>query len=380
MQRIKSLLKQSRALILTLMTLLTLSPPAFAASHVIFEDSGQRAAAASPGASWQEYFMRESEGRIARNGDTPWCIQGGSLYYQASGHNSYIEDFIQTSKTFPVNNTVIEFDFRGSAGTSRGYVGPAVLWAIDAPARTGAFQANDGRAAIGIEAWYRWENGGTRGLLLHNNGSFRDYSEAVFSGLNQQNFRHHKITVKDNCITYESDDFSPVTVPLAAPLATGEERRLSLGVRLYDEGVPQILEFRNITITSSEDSVSSRPPDTPVPDDNVLDPHHSNLQDSSDYYRTTYAFLQSIMDGDYDTALALTSPGFQSQTGKTGLASLRDFLALEGEGAVTGKSASINGSTINIAVFIEYTNGSRASVHISCNQGLIERVMGRWGR
>ncbi len=374
------LTKRSSLLITSLLLVFIFSSPALAAS-IIFEDNGQRANATSPGYSWEEYFMRESEGRIARSGDTPWSIQGNSIYYQASGQNSYIEDFIQTSETFPVDNTVIEFDFRGSAGTTAGYVGPVVLWATDAEQRTGFVQANDGRAAIGVQAWYRWENGGTRGLILHKGGSFSDYGNAVFAGLNQQEFSHHRITVKDNNITYESDQFPELTLPLSSALASGEQRHLSLGVRLYDQGVPQIVEFRNIRITSlGEDGADVLPPDTLIPHDTDINNPHSDLNDPSHYYQTSYQFLQSVLNQDFSNAITLTSTAFQNQPGKSGLLYLRDYLLAEGEGTVVGKSASVSDSGVYVIVFVEYENGARLSVHLNFEQGLIDTLMVRWGR
>lgn len=361
--------KIGAAFIASLLIALAGGVPCFASS-AYFEDFVQRADSNSPGPYWQEYFMRESEGRIPRQGDTPWCVKGSSLYYEASGNNSYIEDFIQTVNTYPVDNTVIEFDFRGSGGTTAGYVGPVVLWATDAEQRSGYTAVKDGRQAIGAGAWYRWENAGTKGVVIYRNGAFTDLSNDLFAGLNQGSFSHHTITVKGNTITYRSDSCAEVTLPLASPLTPGEQRRLSLGVRLYDQG--QVAEFRNIRV--SVPSAIALPPPTQNHDS-------EGLVTADDYSRYTLDFLQLVMDQKYDQALKKTSPAFQQENAATRLQYLRDFMYQNGvEGQVVGKSISQTADGVNLMIFIEYQDNSRITIHLGFSQGKIARVMGRWGR
>lgn len=342
---------------------------ALADSTIIFEDQAQRADSSSPGPAWQEFFMRETEGRISRAGDTPWSIQGNSLYYSTTGQNSYIEDFIQTADTFPVDNTVIEFDFRGSARTSAGYVGPVVLWATDAEQRTGFAGAHDGRAAIGAGAWYRWENAGTKGLVLYRNGSSSDYPNATFAGLNQASFNHHVITIKNNTLTYQSDSFAPVTVPLSSALASGERRHLSLGVRLYDQGVPQVLEFRNLKISTES---YSYPPDYNHPD---------QITGPMNYSRNTLEFLQQVLDQNYPAALQKTSPAFQQENQAERLQYLRSFIMENAaHGSVAGKTIMRRANSAYLIVYIKNPDGSMISLHFNYAGEKIDQIMGRWGR
>lgn len=353
-----------------LVMLLSGVPSSSASASVLFEDNTQRADSSFPGSNWQEFFMRESEGRILRPGDTPWCIQGNSLYYSASAQNSYIEDFIQTVNTYPVDNTTIEFDFRGSGGTTAGYVGPIVLWATNAEQRSGYTAVRDGRQAIGAGAWYRWENAGTKGVMVYRNGSFSDYSNKLFGGLNQSNFSHHIITVKNNTITYQSDSFEPVTLPLASPLASGERRHLALGIRLYDQG--QIAEFRNIRISTDSSTTTE-----------TITQHEGTdqLATADDYSRATLEFLQLVLDKKYDAAMQKTTPAFQMENSTAGLENLRIFIDQHGaQGQVVGKSISTKSDGVDIIIYLEYADSSRVSIHLGFAQGKISSVMGRWGR
>lgn len=366
----KHRLKRISAVFFSSLLVLLISGLPCNGSSTLFEDCVQRADSNSPGPDWQEYFMRESESRIPRRGDTPWCIKGNSIYYAANGQNSYIEDFIQTAGTYPVDNTIIEFDFRGSGGTTSGYVGPIVLWATDAEQRSGYTAVRDGREAIGAGAWYRWENAGTKGVMLYRNGSITDLSNEIFAGLNQNAFSHHTITIRDNTITYRSDSCAAVTLPLASPLPSGEQRHLSLGVRLYDQG--QTAEFRNIRI-SLQSSIAPPPPTR----------YHDagSLVTTDDYSRYTLDFLQLVMDQKYDEALKKTSPGFQKENSASYLQYLRGFMYQNGlEGRVVGKSISRTADGVDVIVFIEYLDNSRISIHLGYSQGKIASVMGRWGR
>jgi len=224
------------------------------AETILFQDTFQRQESSTVGPQWQEYTVQGGQlgGAVPQSGDTPWCIRGNTLYFEATGHNSYIEDFIETTEEFSVENTRVEFEIRAKAGTSKGYVGPTAFWAPSAKNRAGATGVTGGPGLIGVQACYRWENSGTKGLVLHLGGGYQDYPDAVFSGLNQQEFARHVITIKDGKVTDESPDCGSLTSTLAQAIEPGGKRHFSFGARLYDDGVPQVIEIRNLKITSLE--------------------------------------------------------------------------------------------------------------------------------
>ncbi|MGE5381604.1 MAG: hypothetical protein ACM3NT_11130 [Methylocystaceae bacterium] len=268
------------AVILLLMFTLILPIPAWAADEsplpattaapgsgtdgtVIFSDDFSRPDAANAGSAWQEYMVRTSgsgykyTGGIPTLGETPWSIKNNTLYFQATGENSYIEDFVQTVATYPVDNTRVEFEIRATAGTGLGYVGPSAFWCGEPQNRRNCHNVAAGPGLIGPECWYRWENGGTKGLLLFVSGKFQDYPTAVYGGVNEGQFVKHVITIKDGKITYESGSFPAVTLALAQPLEPGACRHFCFGARLYDTGITETIEIRNLKIASIDAQVSS---------------------------------------------------------------------------------------------------------------------------
>ena len=222
--------------------------------RVIFEDSFARPDSGNLGPQWQEFLVRLGTGSSnakARRGDTPWCIKGNALHFEYTGDSTYTEDFIQTVNTFPVNNTRVEFEIRATAATSRGYVGPTALWTTAGDNRVGAYNTSDGMPHIGVYASYRWEKAGRSGMGLMLNGGQKDYPDGIFSGVNQNTFAKHVIIVRNGQITYQSPNMGTVTINLVrTPSYYDSNRHFSFGARLYDQGIRQVIDIRNLRITS----------------------------------------------------------------------------------------------------------------------------------
>jgi hypothetical protein len=215
---------------------------------LLFEDAFQRSDSASPGLQWREYLLRNNQ---VRQSDSPWSIRNRELYFEAAGTNSYIEDFIETVDTFPVDNLRIEFELRGRVGTSQGYVGPTFLLSGDALQRTNSANVKSGSAHIGLHTSYRWEKQGKSGAVILANGSqVHDLPDAQIGGLNENEFQPHSITIANHSVTYASPRIGTVTYPLDAPLTAGERRHFTIGTRVYDAGMTQVLEIRNLRIYS----------------------------------------------------------------------------------------------------------------------------------
>lgn len=223
----------------------TVSTPA--ASAVLFEDRFASPDANTPGPRWREYTLRRN---TVRAEESPWRINNNSLSFEALGTGEYLEDLVETVETFPIDNVRVEFEFRGEAGTAKGYVGPTVWWIADARNLSGAGNVSTGPPLIGVQATYRWENRGTRGVTINAGGVMKDHSEAIFAGLNEPRFAKHVLTIENGRVTYESAGFPAVTYPLASPPRPGERRHLAFGARVYDAGDVQVLQFRNLKITA----------------------------------------------------------------------------------------------------------------------------------
>lgn len=243
-------------ILLMVLTFLLLILPGFAqAETVIFKDTFARADSSSPGSQWQEYLVRRTvqtqANAVPKAGETAWRIRGNTLYFEATGENKYIEDFVQTAFEIPVDNTRVEFEIRATGGTALGYIGPTAFWAPQAEQRRDAHNVTaTGHPILGVQAWYRWENKGTKGIWLHGINRHGDHPQLLFSGLNQGRFAKHVITIKDGKLTYQSPDCTPLTYELRTPLEPGAKRHFSFGARLYDQGVKQTIEIRNLTVTS----------------------------------------------------------------------------------------------------------------------------------
>jgi len=224
----------------------TTSTPQPASATILFEDSFRRPDSLSVGPDWNEYTLRDN---VLRQEDSPWLVSGNTLRYGATGRGVYWEDFIETAATFPSDNVRVEFELRGQAATSRGYVGPSAFWSGDGRDRTTAQNVTGGPKHLGVAAWYRWENQGTRGVIVTVDGSANTHPNAAFAGVNQPDFARHVLTIRDGMLTYEAPGFAPVSYPVPAS-ARSEFRHFTFGVRLYDAGVAQTVEIRNLRITA----------------------------------------------------------------------------------------------------------------------------------
>jgi hypothetical protein len=216
--------------------------------NLMFEDTFQRPDSQSLGPQWREYQLRNNQVQMA---DTPWSLRNRELYFEYTGTGSYLEDFIETVDTFPVNNLRIEFELRGRVGTRLGYVGPTFLLSGDAMQRSNSANVKSGPAHIGLHTSYRWEKQGQKGAVILANGTqIHDLPDAVIGGLNENEFQPHTITIANNSITYSSPRIGTITYPLDVPLTAGERRHFTIGTRVYDPELTQILEIRNLRIYS----------------------------------------------------------------------------------------------------------------------------------
>lgn len=228
--------------------LLALVPLGAAGQQVLFEDSFQRPDQGALGPHWVEYRAR---GQAPQAGDTPFAVRDGALRWAATGAGAYVEDFIATAQAFPVEGSRVEFDLRAVTGTRQGYVGPGFLW-LDEPLRKrGAFNLEGaGPGWLGAGLFYRWENQGTGGALLYGGAPapvWQDVDQKV-PGVNTGRFARHAISVKGGQITWEADGAVLARAPLAQPLSPGARRRFVISTRLYDSGLPQSLEVKNLKV------------------------------------------------------------------------------------------------------------------------------------
>lgn len=215
--------------------------------RLLFQDNFQRADSTWVGAGWREYTRRNDQ---VQGADSPWRIRNGTLYFEAVGSNSYIEDFIETAATFPVDNVRVEFELHATVATSKGYVGPTMFWSANASERGGSSNVSSGPGHIGVAAFNSWETGGAKGLVISTHGGAQVYKDQVLSGVNQPGFSRISITVQNGQVTYQGQNSSAFTVALAQPLGAGVQRHWTFGARLYDAGVAQVIEIRNLKITA----------------------------------------------------------------------------------------------------------------------------------
>ena len=250
-----SLFSLLAALSIALLTLIFVSPgnqrSARAAGptpeRILFQDNFQRGDSTWVGAGWREYTRRNDQVQAV---DSPWRIHNGTLYFEAVGANSYIEDFIETASTFSVDNVRVEFELRARVATSKGYVGPTAFWSGEAFQRAGASNVSAGPGHIGVAAFNSWETGGARGLVISTHGGAQVYKDQILSGVNQGGFSWISITVRNGQVTYQGQNSAAITLGLSQPLGPGAARHWTFGARLYDSGVPQVIEIRNLKITA----------------------------------------------------------------------------------------------------------------------------------
>jgi hypothetical protein len=242
----------------TSVLLLVWVPVVASAQTVLFEDDFQRPL----GPAWVEY---RSRGQAPQAGDTPFAAQAGTLRWSATGAGAYVEDFIATAQSFPVEGSRVEFDLRAVTGTRQGYVGPGFLWVDDPLRKRGAFNLDGpGPAWLGAGLFYRWENQGTGGALLYAGApspAWQDVDRKV-PGVNTGRFAHHAITVSGGQVTWEADGAVIARAALAQPLEAGARRRFVITTRLYDSGLAQSLEVKNLRILGA---AGTGPVATPQP-------------------------------------------------------------------------------------------------------------------
>ena len=223
--------------------------------NVLFEDSFKRPDSSLVGDEWQEVGMRNGTGSSVptrKDGDTPWRIINNTLSYEGIGDNSYTEDFVQTVKEFPIDNTKVEFEIRGTVSTLLGFVGPGAFWAPSQEKRLGGFATvDDEQPLIGVQAFYGWENKGTKGLVFKVGGGTQ-ITDGVLSGINQNEFVKHTIILKDGKIIYQAANSPSVSYDLVNKPEPGAKRHFSFDVRYYDDGIPFKTEIRNFKITLLE--------------------------------------------------------------------------------------------------------------------------------
>ena len=219
---------------------------------ILFEDTFDRADADVVGTAWEEVMMRGGTGNsvpLKDEGDSPWRIKNGVLSYEGTGDGTYTEDYIQTVGTFPVENVMVEFELKGTAATSLGYVGPGAFWAPDADLRLGGYASSDTtQELIGVQAFYSWETGGTSGFVYRLGGSIASTGD-TFGGVNEGAFVKHTLMIKDGMLNYQVGDGQMQAYPLTNLPEAGATRHFSFDVRYYDNGVPFTVEIKNFKIT-----------------------------------------------------------------------------------------------------------------------------------
>ena len=219
---------------------------------VLFEDTFQRTDATTVGAQWMEVKMRNGTGSsvpLKEDGDTPWCISGNTLSYEGVGNNTYTEDYIETVNEYPIENVMVEFEIRGTASTTLGYVGPGAFWSPSSDKRLGGFSTSDtSEQLIGVQAFYGWESQGTKGLVFRLAGKIVS-TDGVLDGINQEDFVKHTITIKDGKLIYQAGNNPQIVYDLATIPESGAKRHFSFDVRYYDNGVPFNVEIKNLKIT-----------------------------------------------------------------------------------------------------------------------------------
>jgi len=340
-------------------------PPVVAAPKApdatLFEDDFNRPDGESLGPKWIEYVVRREENGVPRKGETAWSIRNGALHFESSGAGSYVEDFVQTALDFPVDNVRLEFDVKAVAGTKQGYVGPTAFLSPEAKWRSGALNLAGGAPGglLGVEAWYRWENGGTKGLLVFRNGSAEDFPDAIFSGLNEPSVAHHVIVIKGGKLSYSSPEFKSVDVALSAPLGPDARRFLSFGARLYDKGVEQVIDIDNVRLTRL-DGVA--PPPLPV------------VAKKTDL-EIAEAFLRAAGEKGLEELSKLMTPAFREETSSSDFEEFQRELKVFGDYQVAGKAE--NGSEVILA--LKNSAGRKAAVFCECKSGLVDRFVAKWG-
>ncbi|MGE5415554.1 MAG: hypothetical protein ACM3UZ_02085 [Acidobacteriota bacterium] len=217
---------------------------------VLFQDTFARKDNSSPGPAWEEIINRQSQSYIAKPGETPWSIKNNSLYYESTGDGTYIEDSVQTKAAYPVDNIKIEYELRASVTGKSASVGPSALLLEDARYKGSAYSTTRGMPAIGEQCWYNWQSSGSSGLILLANSNILAKPDKAYAGVNQGSFSKHTIIVKNSKVAFQTPTLGSAEMSLGLTLLPNESRRLAFSVHIFDKGLKQTVEIRNLKISA----------------------------------------------------------------------------------------------------------------------------------
>lgn len=195
--------------------------------------------------TWTPYTQRTSGSTTTiTQAANAWQANGGNLSQSLTGVGSYIEDFVQSSETFPVEGIRVEFDLTGTVGTQFGYVGPFVLLT------EGSGKGWNFGQAIGAQAFYRWEYSGTAGAVGRRGRiGTQDLGRVAFSGINGGAAAHHVFTVSRGVYTWTVNGTTVSSGDMGTAPYTN--MRLIVGARIYDSGRAQSASITNLTVTTA---------------------------------------------------------------------------------------------------------------------------------
>jgi hypothetical protein len=194
--------------------------------------------------TWQSWRHRDAENNhVPYRGTNNWTTSAGTLSFSDRGNNSYIEDFVESAETFAVDGIRIEWEMRATIGTMLGYVGPYVLLVQDSGSGWNS-------TSIGAQVFYRWESAGTNGAVLHAGrvGNPVITTNPVVPGMNDGTFARHVVTVSNRVVTWSVNGQTLATSDIGT--AAYSPMRLMVGARLYDSGLTQTIDIRNLTVTA----------------------------------------------------------------------------------------------------------------------------------
>ena len=195
--------------------------------------------------TWTPYMQRTSGGAVTiTQAANAWQASGGNLSQSVTGVGSYIEAFVQSSETFPVEGIRVEFDLTGTVGTRFGYVGPFVLLT------EGSGKGWNYGQAIGAQAFYRWEYDGTAGAVGRRGRiGTQDLGRVAFSGINGGAAAHHVFTVSSGVYTWTVNGATVSSGNMGTAPYTN--MRLIVGARVYDSGLAQSAGITNLKVTTA---------------------------------------------------------------------------------------------------------------------------------
>ncbi len=229
-------------------------PPASASSAgkgLLFADGFQRPDSDQVGDGWEEFLLRQ--GKVLQENSPGWKIAGNTLVFEATGTGDYIEDFVMTREAFPLEGLRIEFQMRSTVGTKAGFVGPSCLLLGDPLKRTQATTTSCAKGLIGFQAWNNYTNQGTAGALFLT-GRPEDFIQELdrkLGAVNQPGFASVLLEVSGGKLSYQDSSGVGLDFPLTLVPGPDDRRHVSFGARLYDRGLSQKIEIRNLRVTST---------------------------------------------------------------------------------------------------------------------------------